>query len=120
MLERAKELLQLAELALDHKLYNGCALCCYAALFWAAIHALEHHRFSQPEWSHGGLRQKFTNELIQKRQIYPPRFGSWLSDAYDERTKAHYKPQGAGVKRTRRLVEHVREFVAKVEEVVTG
>ena len=119
MLERAREFLRLAELALENGLYNGCAVCCYAVLFWAAIAALEHQGFKQPAWSHGGLKQKFTHELIRKRHIYPKVFGTWLVDAYDLRTLAHYKDRDVGVKETRRLLDHTREFVAKVEEVVT-
>jgi uncharacterized protein (UPF0332 family) len=119
VLERARGFLRLAELALENELYNGCAVCCYAALFWAVIAALEHQSFKQPEWSHGGLKQKFTDELIRKRHIYPKVFGTWLVDAYDLRTLAHYKKKNVGVKETRRLLHHTHEFVAKIEEVVT-
>jgi uncharacterized protein (UPF0332 family) len=119
VLARAQEFLRLAELALANELYNGCAVCCYAALFWAAIAALEHQGFTQREWSHGGLKQTFTHELIQRRHLYPKAFGTWLVDAYDLRTLAQYKPKDVGTKETRRLLHHTREFVMTVEEVVT-
>jgi uncharacterized protein (UPF0332 family) len=119
VLARAQEFLQLAELALANELYNGCAVCCYAALFWAAIAALEHQGFTQREWSHGGLKQTFTHELIQRRHLYPKAFGTWLVDAYDLRTLAQYKPKDVGTKETRRLLHHTRAFVMTVEEVVT-
>jgi uncharacterized protein (UPF0332 family) len=47
MLERAKEFLQTAELALEKELYNGCAANCYYALFWAVISAMKHQGFKQ-------------------------------------------------------------------------
>lgn len=119
MLERAKEFLQVAELAMDKGLHNGCAANCYYALFWAAIAALRQQGFKQQEWSHGGLKQKFTEVLINKRHIYPPQFGVWLSHAYDERLKAHYDVEGAGVVKTRRLLVHTREFITKIEELIT-
>jgi uncharacterized protein (UPF0332 family) len=119
MLERAKEFLQVAEVALEKGLYNGCFANCYYALFWITILAMSRAGFKQPEWSHNGLRDKFNEELVHKRHIYPPQFTAWLSDAYSERLKAHYKASGAGIKITRRLLVHAREFFAKVEEVVT-
>jgi uncharacterized protein (UPF0332 family) len=45
MLERAKEFLQVAELALEKELYNGCAANCYYALFWITILAMAHAGF---------------------------------------------------------------------------
>jgi uncharacterized protein (UPF0332 family) len=119
MLERAKEFLRVAELALDNGLYNGCAANCYYALFWITILAMSRAGFKQQQWPHKGLQQKFNEELIHKRHVYPPKFATWLSDAYNERLKAHYQTQGAGVKITKRLLVHAREFIAKVEEVVT-
>lgn len=64
MLERAKEFLKVAELALENGLYNGCAANCYYALFWITILAMSHAGFKQEKWSHDGLRQKFNEELL--------------------------------------------------------
>ncbi|MBI4532035.1 MAG: hypothetical protein HY709_11015 [Candidatus Latescibacteria bacterium] len=116
-MERAKEYFKAAEWALANGLLNVCALCCYAALFWATIVALEHQGFKRAEWAHGALKDTFTNVLIKQRHIYPAVFGAWLSDAYRYRTIAHYKREKLSVKVIRRLVDHVREFVTKVEEV---
>ena len=63
-LERAKEYLAGAELAEENGLFNACALCCYAAMFWAAIAALAREGFKRDEWNHGGLRETFSIELI--------------------------------------------------------
>jgi uncharacterized protein (UPF0332 family) len=119
MLERAKEFLKVAELAMEKGLHNGCAANCYYAFLWAANLAMKHVGFKQQKWSHVGLRASFNEELIHKRHIYPPQFAKWLLDAREERLKAHYRTEGAGVKRTKRLLVHAREFVAKVEEVTS-
>lgn len=116
MLERAKEFLKAAEWAIENGLLNVCALCCYAALFWAAVAALEHQGFKREEWAHGELKDTFTHELIKRRRIYPPVFGTWLGDAYEARTTAHYKRKELSVKAMRRSVDHVRQFIIKVEE----
>jgi uncharacterized protein (UPF0332 family) len=117
MMERAKEFLRVAELASENGFYNGCAANCYYALFWITISAMAHAGFKQEKWSHDGLRKSFNQELILKQRVYPPIFGSWLLEAYEERLRAHYK-EGAGIKRTKRLMIHAREFIAKVEEVI--
>ncbi|MFN4180457.1 MAG: HEPN domain-containing protein, partial [Armatimonadota bacterium] len=68
-IERAEEFLKVAEMALGQEYYNGCASNAYYAMFWAAIAALAHQGIRQTEWSHGGLRETFSRELIVKRQI---------------------------------------------------
>lgn len=117
-MDRALEYLRGAELALSNELYNVCAVCCYYAMFWAATEALRHQGLKPTEWSHGGLRKRFTNELVKRRHIYPAVFGSWLTDGYELKGRANYKAEGAGVKETRRLTNHTREFVTKVQEVI--
>ena len=118
-MERAKEYLKVAEMALEGECYNGCASNAYYAMFWAAIAALVHQGFKQTEWSHGGLRETFSRELVVKRSIYPPKFGEWLNNAYTLRTKANYELEGVSAKIARRLLSHAREFVAAIQEVVS-
>jgi uncharacterized protein (UPF0332 family) len=117
-MERAREFLRVAEISLEQGFYNACASNAYYAMFWAAIAALAHQGFKQTEWSHGGLREIFSRELIVKRRIYPAKFGEWLKVAYKLRDSAHYSLEGAGTKETRRIFQHALEFVKTVEEVV--
>jgi len=92
--------------------------CAYAAMFWAAIVALERFGIRQERWSHGGLRSAFRDELVRKRHIYPDRFVDWLSDAYDLRNDAHYQRIEISVKKARRAVGHAREFVNAITEAI--
>jgi len=117
-MERAREFLRVAEISLEQGFYNACASNAYYAMFWAAIAALAHQGFRQTEWSHGGLREIFSRELIVKRRIYPAKFGEWLKTAYKLRDSTHYSLEGAGIKETRRILQHALEFVKTVEEVV--
>jgi len=117
-MERAREFLRVAEISLEQGFYNACASNAYYAMFWVAIAALAHQGFKQTEWSHGGLREIFSRELIVKRRIYPAKFGEWLKVAYKLRDSAHYSLEGAGTKETRRIFQHALEFVKTVEEVV--
>ena len=89
-MERAREFLRVAEISLEQGFYNACASNAYYAMFWATIAALAHQGFKQTEWSHGGLREIFSRELIVKRRIYPAKFGEWLKVAYKLRDSAHY------------------------------
>jgi uncharacterized protein (UPF0332 family) len=117
-LERAREHLRGAEACWQVTSLEGCALCCYATLFWAAIAALAHIGVKQPEWSHGGLQQRFSLELIKKRHLVAGQFGTYIARAYDLRTKAHYELQEIGRKETERILRRTREFVQKIEEVI--
>ncbi|MFA0749524.1 HEPN domain-containing protein [Fervidibacter sp.] len=118
LLERAKEFLRVAEMALDSDCYHAADLCAYAAMFWAAIVALERFGIRQERWSHGGLWSAFRDELVRKRHIYPDRFVDWLSDAYDLRNDAYYQRIEISVKKARRAVGHAREFVNAITEAI--
>jgi uncharacterized protein (UPF0332 family) len=118
ILARAKEFLQCADYAAQNNYINGCAISSYAALFWVARAALAYEGMDRPNWRHSELRSKFTDELIQKRSRYPQRFGTWLSDAYSLRTSAQYLLVPPQAKKTKRMVNHVKEFIRKTEEVI--
>jgi len=116
LLERAKEFLKAAEMVLNADCHHAAALCAYAAMFWAAIAALEKVGICQERWSHGGLKNAFRDELVRKRHIYPERFVDWLSDTYDLRNDAHYQRVEISVKKARQAVSHAREFVNAIAE----
>jgi uncharacterized protein (UPF0332 family) len=116
LLERAKEFLRVAEMALDSDCYHAAALCAYAAMFWAAIVALTQVGVRREKWTHGGLKDAFRDEFVRRRQVYPDKFLLWLSEAYELRCDAHYEPITLPVKKVRRLVAHAKEFVETVME----
>lgn len=118
VLSRANEFLYCADFALQNDYFNACAICSYAALFWAARAALAHEGLTQESWEHGELRSKFREELINKRKLYPNNFSAWLSNAFDLRNSAQYSLATPRVKKVRRMVNHAKQFLQKTEEVL--
>jgi uncharacterized protein (UPF0332 family) len=117
-LEKAQNLLAGAEACWQGQSMEGCALCCYAAMFWAAIAILEHFGIKQMEWSHGGLRNRFGLELIKRRRVLSERFGEYLGFAYRLRDKAHYGREELSRRDVEKLLAYTRQFVQAVSEVI--
>ncbi len=118
ILARAKEFSLSADHAVQNSYFNACAICSYAALFWAARAALAHEGFDRPTWEHHELRSKFTEELIKNRGRYPRNFGTWLVNAFRLRNLAQYQLDAPKAKKVRRMINHVKEFIQKAEEVL--
>ena len=118
ILERAKEFLQCTEYAVQNDCFNACAICSYAALFWAARAALAYESFDQQKWKHLELHSKFSEEIVRKRRRHPANFGTWLSDAYRLRNLAQYHFDNPEIKRIRRTVSHAKEFIHRIEEMI--
>ncbi len=57
-------------------------------------------------------------EDFKNRSCYPTQFGTWLSDAFIMRNTAQYHFDSPQVKRVRRMANHAKEFIYKVEEVL--
>jgi uncharacterized protein (UPF0332 family) len=117
-LARAKEFQQGAEYAVQNDCFNVCAICSYATLFWAAQAALAYKGLDRPTWKHTELRSKFTDELIGNRRRYPRNFGKWLANAYSLRNFAQYHFDPPKEKEIRRMANHAKEFIQKIEEVL--
>ena len=118
-LERAREFLEGAEVAEREGLYNVCAVCCYAAIYWAARAAVVHVKGGREwDWSHGGLRRVFSLELVKKGGLLPEWTGRRMEEAYHVRNIALYETGEVTPKRARRLLRWAREFVEAVEGVM--
>ncbi|MDZ7359781.1 MAG: HEPN domain-containing protein [candidate division KSB1 bacterium] len=118
ILARSDEFLRCADYAVQNDCFHACAICSYAALFWAARVALAYEGFDRPIWQHGELRSKFTEELIKNRTRYPRNFGKWLCDAFALRNVAQYQLGHPKTKEVRRMVYHAKEFIKKIDEIL--
>ncbi|HID63878.1 MAG TPA: HEPN domain-containing protein [Anaerolineae bacterium] len=116
---KAEEALKAANLCYDHGLHDSCASRCYYAMFWAAIAALEWAGSPSQKWNHSGLSSVFGKELVKKRRLLSPTLAGRLGDGYDLRRLADYERRPVGKKRTKRVLDGARKFVACVKEVVT-
>jgi len=89
-LVRANDFVAGAEASFGVGALASCALCCYAAVFWAQIAVLEKLGFRQPRWSHDGLRNKFSLEAVKVRKLFDPEVVDHIRRAYYLRHDAHY------------------------------
>lgn len=97
----------------------SCALCCYAAVFWAQIAVLEKLGFRQPRWSHDGLRNKFSLEAVKVRKLFDPEVVDYIRRAYYLRHDAHYSAKELSAKVVERLLRHTRSFVQQVRQFLS-
>ncbi|MCS7266350.1 MAG: HEPN domain-containing protein [Armatimonadetes bacterium] len=115
---RAKDFVSGSEVSFNAGALASCALCCYAAIFWAQIAVLERLGIRQPKWSHDGLRNKFGLEVVKKRHLFTDEEVKFLREAYQMRNEAHYSDKELSRKRVERLLRHTKEFVEKVNTIV--
>jgi uncharacterized protein (UPF0332 family) len=117
-LNRANDFVAGAEASFNAGALASCALCCYAAAFWAQIAVLERLGFRQPKWSHEGLRNKFSLEVVTKRHLFTENEVRFLREAYQLRSDAHYSGKELSYKRVERLLRHTKEFVEKAKTLL--
>jgi uncharacterized protein (UPF0332 family) len=80
---------------------------------------LAYEGFDRPSWEHAELRAKFTEELIKNRGRYPRHFGTWLVNAFRLRNSAQYQLDPPKAKKVRRMINHAKEFIEIIDEVLS-
>ncbi len=71
ILTRAEKFLQCAEYAAQSNLFNACAICSYAALFWATRAALAYEGFDRPTWGIVSCGQSSRKSLLRTENAIP-------------------------------------------------
>jgi len=120
-LRKANEFYTVARLCFEQGYHNSCANRAYYAMFRAAFAALK--KFVSPTIlpeppDHSRLIGKFTNELINRRKVFPSNFGNYLHENLKYRIIGDYKPHDVSKRNARRCLNYAQEFLTKVEEVV--
>jgi uncharacterized protein (UPF0332 family) len=118
-LNKAEENLTAAQICFDNGLYNACANRAYYAALHAAIAALAHRGIRRDKIDHGQVQADFSNELINRRKIYPAKLKSYLPDIQFVRNKADYTDGNVGRKVVSQLLSKVREMSGLIEKEVT-
>jgi len=95
----------------------SCALCCYAAVFWAQIAVLEKLGIRQREWKHSDLWSRFGLEAIKRRHLFGAQDADTIRNAYRFRTIAHYRTDELSAKQVERLLRRTKDFVQRAKEV---
>ncbi len=97
-LNKTKENLTAAQVCFENGLFNACANRAYYAALQAAIAALAHKGIRRDKIDHGQVQADFSNELINRRKIYPAKLKSYLPDIQFVRNKADYTDGNVGRK----------------------
>jgi len=118
-LNKTKENLTAAQVCFENGLFNACANRAYYAALQAAIAALAHKGIRRDKIDHGQVQADFSNELINRRKIYPAKLKSYLPDIQFVRNKADYTDGNVGRKVVSQLLSKVREMSGLIEKEVT-
>jgi uncharacterized protein (UPF0332 family) len=119
--DRAREVLNAAQLCLERNLNHSAASRAYHAMFWVAQHALTRYGVRRSKWSHSALQASFVSELIRRRKLYPALLGQHFNRALQLRLDADYRAKGISRRQAAQAVRWAQEFViALTEEVSHG
>jgi uncharacterized protein (UPF0332 family) len=120
---KAKENLDVADMAWQGKKYNASASRAYYAVFLASISALlkvTSLRAANNEWQHGQVQAELNRQLIMRRKILPSELGRVPMDLMELRHLADYKPQSVTAKEARRAYNRAEKFLREIEEALGG
>lgn len=115
-LSKAKENLTAAELLFDRSLFNASVNRAYFAAFQMAIAALADKGITSDDNDHKWVQSAFSNELVNRRKIYPGKFRSYLSDMQSVRNDADYRFIATSKKIAERQLSKAKEFLNIIEK----
>ncbi len=115
-LAKAEENLTAAQVCFDNGLYNACANRTYYAALHAAIAALAHIGIKRDKIDHGQVQADFSNELINRRKVYPAKMKSYLPDMQIVRNKADYSGDNITQQRAGRWLVRIKELIGSIEK----
>ena len=115
--EKAKENLEMALLAYEHKRHNVSASRAYHAVFQAGIAALTKLtdlRAENNEWGHGQVQAELNRRLIMRRKVLPANIGRTPMDLIELRHVADYMPESVSGREAKWACDGSRKFLAAV------
>lgn len=117
-LAKAQEGVQAAEAALAAGWFSVCARTAYFAAFHAAIAALLHEgiRNRTGRWDHAFVQAAFSEQLINRRELFSGDLRSVLLDGMVLRHRADYSPDAVSEREMRRAVQRSSALVIAVEQ----
>jgi uncharacterized protein (UPF0332 family) len=117
-LEKAEESLAGADSECANGRYNNCANRAYYPSFQAAIAALVRIGIGpsahDKQWRHDAVQAQFSEQLINRRKLYPAALQSVLERCALLRSRADYKTQKVTGSQALRALRHSRELVEAV------
>jgi len=115
-LNKAEENLTAAKVCFDNGLFNACANRAYYAALHAAIAALAHRGIRRDKIDHGQVQADFSNELINRRKIYPSEMKSYLPDMQMIRNMADYSGDNITQQRAGRWFAGIKELIGLIKK----
>lgn len=115
-LNKAEENLTAAQICFENGLYNACANRTYYAALHAAIAALAHRGIKRDKIDHGQVQADFSNELINRRKIYPSKMKSYLPDMQMIRNMADYSGDNITQQRAGRWFARIKELIEQIKK----
>ena len=118
LLEKAEESLKATKLLFDGRLYNSAASRAYYAIYQAVEVALNDAGFRRKEWSHPGLQATFSNELVQRKKLYPALFSRYINRALELRIIADYREISISQRQSAQAAQWAEEIFQQVKKKV--
>lgn len=118
---KAKENLDVADVAWQGKKYNACASRAYYAVFLASISALlklTSLRAMNNEWQHGEVQAELNRQLIMRKKVLASDLGRTPMDLMELRHLADYKPQSVTAKEAKRAYNRAEKFLRAIEKAL--
>jgi len=115
-LNKAEENLTAAKVCFDNRLFNACANRAHYAALHAAIAALAHRGIRRDKIDHGQVQADFSNELINRRKIYPSEMKSYLPDMQMIRNMADYSGDNITQQRAGRWFAGIKELIGLIKK----
>ncbi len=114
---KAAENLADAEAAYEAGRNNASASRAYYAAFHAARAVLFAKGFS-PSTDHKVVQTMFSNELVNRRKVFPAAYKSYLVDMQKRRGVADYEPVMVSNRDAQLQLKQAREFCSIIEEKI--
>jgi uncharacterized protein (UPF0332 family) len=118
---KAKESLEITDMAWHGKKYNVCASRAYYAVLLASISALlklTSFRATNNEWQHGQVQAELNRQLIMRRKVLPPELGRIPMDLMELRHLADYKTQSVTAREAKRAYNRAERFLKEIERAL--
>jgi uncharacterized protein (UPF0332 family) len=94
--------------------YRNCANRAYYAVFQAAIEALLRNGIGlsprDRQWRHDAVRAQFSEQLINRRKLYPSALRDGFARAASLRVKADYTPDKVSEAEARHVLRRGQDF----------
>ena len=118
---KAKENLEMADMALQSGKYNVCASRAYYAVFPASIATLlklTAVRAKDNTWHHGQVQAELNRLLIMRKKLLPSDIGRIPMDLIELRYLADYKPRSVTAKEAKRAYNRAERFLLAIENAI--